>query len=96
MTTNLHGRIEQLSGRKFFSKKHNAYVGVRYALAEKADVDRQSIIDLEYDGLHSVGPAVAKKIFQGLGAIQGSPIIPPCVLSEHSQMGEIRHRANML
>jgi len=47
MTTNLHGRIEQLSGRKFFSKKHNAYVGVRYALAEKADVDRQSIIDLE-------------------------------------------------
>src|SRR5882757_10055018 len=74
MTTNLHGRIEQLSGRKFFSKKHNAYVGVRYALAEKADVDRQSIIDLEYDGLHSVGPAVAKKIFQGLGAIQGSPI----------------------
>jgi hypothetical protein len=74
MTTNLHGRIEQLAGRKFFSKKHNAYVGARHALAEKVGVDVKSIVDLEYDGMHSVGPETARKIIIGLGVIQGSPV----------------------
>jgi hypothetical protein len=74
MTTNLHGRIEQLSGNKFFSKKHNTHVGVRYALAEKAGVDTKSIIDLEYDGLCSVGAKTAQNIIIGLGVIQGKPI----------------------
>jgi len=58
----------------YFSKKYNARVNVRYALAEKAGVDRQSIIDLEYDGLHSVGVDTAKRIISGLSSIQGIPI----------------------
>jgi len=74
MATRLYSRLKELDKRAWFLEDET-HSNVYCAIAEKAGVKGNEVVDLAIDGLRSVGAIKAKKIFNALAAVQGTSAI---------------------